>query len=186
MKKAQGILGLVILLFAGLSTAACENNGAGNRNYVYTPKITVCEGEENVGGFSLTISVENPIVQQGDIFQVNIELKNNNEEDKEIIHYQFFLFFKACIPNWDPTYCGKKGHPYYCGCPEVDIEMPVPQSTLLEAGGVIQQTGRLINSSSILKGTHDLRFSAVFGTSWSEFNEQPIEVWSNTITLTVQ
>jgi hypothetical protein len=183
MKKAF-ILGSVILMFTGLFTVACKDNDGGTENNSDTSQNNTGNGGgENVGGFSLTISVENPIVKQGDDFRVNVELKNNNEEDVEIIYTSFFW---PVIPGWDPLRCGcEKGCLGECGI-VIEIDMPEPQLILFDAGGVRRYEGWVIRSNTLGSGTHDLRFRSRFGIYWSEDNEQPIEVWSNTIRLTVQ
>ena len=141
----------------------------------------------------LTISVEEPTLPKGENFKVNVELMNTSGEDKEIV---FVLLFKAHIPGWDPYGCGDEGCPIDCGC-AVWTDLPPPQSRLLPAGSVIRDIGLWgstidgpwLIGSTLIPGTHELRFSAGFHIYYGQDDlphDQQTVVWSNTIILTVQ
>jgi hypothetical protein len=179
MKKAF-VLGLVIIMFAGLSTVACENKDGGTENGEEGNN----GGEENVDGFSLTISVAETALPQGENFGANVELKNQSGKDLEI---SVSLLFYPMIPNWYPD----------------PIDMPLPETILFPKDSVIicEPNGRLPpyddfptmfgvggsgwgdhNEIPLPVGKHKLRFKAVFCLG-SE--QKRIEVLSNTIELTV-
>jgi len=129
--------------------------------------------------FVLTISVEETTLPQGENFIVNVELKNNSGEDKEIVHV--FLFWPH-IPNWHllEEWGG------------IAIDPPYPKTRLIEAGGVIRnitfdgrEGGGWLIGNTLEPGTHELRFVATFSLNCGQDDQQPIEVSSNTIVLTV-
>ena len=78
MKKVF-ILGLAFLLLAGLLTVACKNVGEGNvKNLINSSNETENETEVIVGDFSLTISVEETTLQQGQDIEVIAVFKNQS------------------------------------------------------------------------------------------------------------
>jgi hypothetical protein len=140
--------------------------------------------------FVLTISVEESTLPQGENFRVNAALKNNSEQDVEI-NYFFLLDFS--IPNYNKFCCG-----YGCpgsGCDSGELvamfDLPEPTSRLLEAGGVVQNTGfwgsrdagALLVGSRLPPGTHELSFTARF---WLDDYAEQVTTRSNTILLTVE
>jgi len=137
--------------------------------------------------FVLTISVEETTLPQGETFTVNVELKNNSGEDHTI--FFDFLFFPH-IPNW-------------CMVAERFIPGPPPWlfhplSRSFEADSVLRnietagfESGPRSLGATLPPGTHELKFQAIF--SFGRHPQAPhgdpqqiIEVWSNTITLTVE
>ena len=115
--------------------------------------------------FELTISIEETSLPQGEPFMVNVELRNNSGEDHEIVHVLLFL---PHLPGW------------HIGMP---VDPPEPQSRFFEAGSAIRDTWHI--GSPLEPGIHELRFTATFLLILQD-SHQPIQVWSNTIMLTVQ
>jgi len=162
-------LRFAILLLVGLSTVACEEN------------VEICPGEENVDGFSLTISVENTTVKQGNNFKVNVELKNNREEDVIIVYGRLFW---PCIPYWQLYYDYN-----------FEVVYGISDPIIFPAGSVIRvpdpdseyEIGLNLIGRGLKRGTHYLRYKASFYFDEYKYGLKPeIEVWSNTIVLTVK
>lgn len=126
--------------------------------------------------FVLTISVNKTTLAQGENFRVNVELKNNSEQEVEI---GFNLGFIAHIPNFkdffDPS--------------NPSIEMPEPQTILIEKDNVMQNIGfwgtqepdGILITNRLNQGRHELSFHFTFS-----YGGKTIRVWSNKIVLTVQ
>jgi len=114
--------------------------------------------------FILTISVEETTLPQGEYFTVHVALTNNSGEDHEII---YSLLFWPNVPLQNA----------------VEVDLPEPQSRFFEAGSVIQDTLRI--TPDLEPGTHELRFRATFLLNWGQGDHRQIEVWSNTVELTV-
>jgi len=138
------------------------------------------ENEGSIEDFVLTISVEETSVSQGENFRVTVELRNDSEEDHEITYN--FLFWPT-IPDWN----------LLDDLGGIDIDPPEPQSRLFEANSVIRNIGiwgsdveAWFIGNTLDPGTHVLRFRAMFYLDGVYFEQQPIEIWSNTIVLTVQ
>jgi len=176
MKKSL-ILWLTIMLLTGLFTVACQSNGKENEDGSRVTQ-TGNGDEEVVGDFVLTISVENATVKQGENFTVNVELKNNSGEDKEIF---FDYLFSPTIQGWDLF---AEWGIYY--------DIFGKSIALFEAGSVLCVKGSPMQNnvweigSTLEPGTHELRFLADFYLNWGREDLQQIEVWSNTITLIVR
>ena len=129
--------------------------------------------------FVLTISAEETTIQQGEKFKVNVELKNKSGEDYEV--FFDYLFFPY-IPGW---------HIYHdYGLSSYDIFGK--SKSILEAGSILQHPGTSFQNnewelgSALKLGNHELKFRAEFYFNWGQEDQQRIEVWSNTIILTVQ
>ena len=177
MKKVF-ILGFVILLIAGLSSVACEDQDMRWFDYTNPPYPPQTQGD-----FILTISVEETTLPRGEHYWVTAEFKNQSGKDMEIV---VDMLFWPYIPNWytDP------------------IDMPGPQKILFPNNGVIRcepgwdsppydETTRFAvggggygqySERHLPVGKHELRFYARFCISGEN---QPIEIISNTIELTV-
>ena len=131
--------------------------------------------------FILTISVEETTVMHGEDFVVNLRLKNQSGEDVEIgIWGSLFI---PSIPNWEPW--------------GDDAEIPpFPTFVLIKNGESFQVTNWILSpyypylekgNHEIGKGNHELKFRAFFYMDWVDHqNYQTIEIWSNTVILTVQ
>ncbi|MCL2577574.1 MAG: InlB B-repeat-containing protein [Defluviitaleaceae bacterium] len=163
----------------------------GTRWYADTPvtgDVTLyARWEERVvtpDDFVLTISVEETTLRQGENFTVNVELKNISDEDIEIYHGPWL--FIPSIPNWNAS-----------------AELLTPRSSshtrLMEPGSILKNMNYFQGDESapwlightLEPGTHELRFRAEFGLLKIGDTAQPgvvhqEEVWSNTITLTVE
>jgi hypothetical protein len=135
--------------------------------------------------FILTISVEETTLNQGENFRVNVELKNNSGEDREITHSFLFMPY---IPNWNLLADDMGG---------IAIDPPEPQTRLLEADGILKNIGLMgddavepwLIGTALEPGTHELTFRArfhVFFGSEAPRPYQEFEVWSNAIMLTVE
>ena len=179
------VLALALILLSGLALAACTGSSPGQPaaqpepieaeppdeapTEAEPPGPKVCAED-----FVLTISVEEASLLQGEDFRVNVELKNNGGEGREI---GYSILFWPSIPGWYP----------FGG---IAIDPPEPQSRFLEAGATIQNIGVWGNEveewligSDLEPGKHELRFRASF---WLLDDEQSLEVWSDTVLLTVQ
>jgi len=141
--------------------------------------------ELSLADFVLTISTEEATLPQGEGFKVNVELKNTSGDDLEILHS--FLFWPH-IPNWHFLSDDMRG---------ISIDPPEPRIRHLEASGVLRNIELMGNCSNepwlvgvtLEPGTHELRFRASFNIYFGQDSTlayQPVEVWSNTIILTVQ
>ena len=117
--------------------------------------------------FILTISVAEITLPQGENFRVDVELRNNSGKDHEIT---YFHLFQSQILSCDSIRVAK--YP------------PLPQIVFFEADSIIR-AGWYVGTA-LEPGTHELRFRAAFWLNWGQDNQQWIEVWSNTIMLTVQ
>jgi len=157
------------------------------------------ELEELIESFVLTISVEETNIPQGEDFQIRVELKNNSEEDHEIT-YTMYLF-QPHIPGWSfwddwgrLSFHSENLSVFF----EADSVMRVPPleelSRLFEAGSTIRSQdlpfspngrGWLIGRA-LKPGVHELRVYATFYLNWGQENRQRIELWSESIILTVQ
>ena len=160
------------------ATAFYVNLDQGNRQMIRVRsdpvKLTVTENN-----IILTISAEETTLRRGENFVVNVELKNNSEEDYVIFYDSLFDPF---IPNWHLR---------------DEWSLPFPpwnafnMSSPFEAGSILQNIrtwghsgGPWIFGTTLARGTHELRFSARF-----RLNQRSgllIEVWSNPIILTVR
>jgi len=127
--------------------------------------------------FMLTISVEETTLPKGENFTVNVELKNTSGENLEITHS--FLFWPD-IPNWSirEDWGG------------IAIDPPEPRARFMETNSVLrnisvwgEECGAWLVGHTLMPGAHELRFRATFRLQGSA---QQIEVWSNTIMITVQ
>ena len=180
-RKRKFIFGLVILLLVGLLMTACQNNGRENEN---GSRISINTGngqEETVGDFILTISAENAAVKKGKNFKVNVELKNNSEDD----HYIAFSWLSSLYPpDWDAN----------PNDPDPAVEPPDPQQMFIENNGTlrnirVRNDGR-VRSRFLALGKHEIRFFAyfyLFGKQGEVTTEgQMIEIFSNPIILTVR
>ena len=135
------------------------------------------ENEKSSEDFMLTISVKETSLAQGENFKVNVKLKNNSGEGKEIA---YSVLFWPSIPNWNIF-------------GDIAIDPPEFRTRFLEADSVLQNIGfwgnedeKWLIGSDLEPGTHELRFRATFYLNWLQNNQQQMEVWSNTILLTVQ
>ena len=147
--------------------------------------LTACNGnnettDSDAEDFVLIISVEETSLPQGENFKVNVELKNNSGEGHEIIHT--FLFWPF-IPGWDLLRDDGGG---------IVIDPPQPRSRFFDANSTIRNIGTWGDETegwhigfTLEPGTHELSFRAAFSLKLEE-GYQHIEVWSNTIMLTVQ
>ena len=152
-----------------------NGQGGGSRTSRPTPKPVTADD------FELKITAVESTVPQGEGVRVNVELKNNSGQDLEIV-YEGSLYWPV-IPGWDPFGCNCIGN---CRCPS-RYDSPLPQSIFIPINNVIQLGEFNIDSSTLLLGTHELRFTARFwiqgqGHLWDD----QIDVWSNTVILTVQ
>ena len=174
-KNAVSVLAMIVL--SGLVLAACtENNPSGPALQPEPVLSEMAAPDENrlSENFVLTITVEETALPQGEDFRVNITLKNNSGECHEI---GYSILFWPSIPDWWP----------FGG---ISIDPPEPQTRFFETNGIIQNIGLWGNEGEewligfdLEPGIHELRFRAAF---WLEGDEQTIEIWSNTILLTVQ
>jgi hypothetical protein len=144
---------------------------------------------EDKGDFILTISVEETAVPQGEAWWVSVELKNQSGRDLKIS--VSMLFWPPMIPSWHPP----------------DIDWPLARTVFFPKNGVIRREpggGRPFDVFSsefgvggdsgygemgikpLPVGKHELRFRARFVIIHEHEEEnQQIEVWSNTVLLTV-
>jgi len=133
----------------------------------------------------LTISVKNATITQGQDFRVNVELKNQSGEGREVSWaFGFFPHIQGYIDYIDPNF----NYPYI-----LELEAPEPRSQFLENneilrnlsvfgvespdGIIISTSGLRLGTVDLSRGTHSLRFH--FGRSTNI-------IWSNTIIITVQ
>ena len=175
--KTKTIAVLAIVLLLSLTLMACAQNSPTQPapQPDPAPAEDASPDQETYGeDFVLTISVEQTSLPQGEDFRVDVELKNNSGEDREIV---YSILFWPSIPDWHP----------FGG---IAIDPPEPQSRLFEANGTMRNIGiwgsedePWLVGFDLEPGTHELRFRATF---WLANDEQQVEVWSNAVLLTVQ
>jgi hypothetical protein len=131
--------------------------------------------------FELTITIDETTVTSREGFKVNVELKNNTGEDVEIVHGFLLMPF---IPYWHISHEGSVSWAF--------ADPTQLHSRLFKANGVLQNIGFLgdeidafVVGASLDQGTYELQFRAVFYLNWGEVNQERVEVWSNTVMLTV-
>jgi hypothetical protein len=200
MKKAF-ILGLALLLLAGLSTVACENkdgeNKDGENNLNSSQTNTENGGEENVGDFSLKISVVKTTLPRGENFVVDVRFENKSDMDVKISYYD--SPFSPLIPNWQfPAW-------WYFDPSDLwdDDGKRIPNVLTIESNGHYRETwyiGGLREGAGwedgtrpedadefvLTRGTHELNFRCWYSTDLGSENPQKIEILSNTVKLTVK
>ena len=152
-------IGLAVLMLA------CVEVGCKKDNYVYKE-----------GDFALTISVEETTLPRGEDFIVQVRLDNLSGR-KVKITYQTRVVTPR-IDDWRyPVFADNFGRPY---------------SSTMKSNGHLDSTWRLgggeFDNDSIDErwralpiGIHELRFRTTFSV-----NKKSIEVWSNTVKLTVK
>ena len=122
--------------------------------------------------FILTISVVNATLPQGQDFVVDVEFKNNSGQD--VIFGFFISDFIPRIAGWD----------FWCEIGVVAYEMPqFPTLIDFEKDSTIfieRQFGRSLDA-----GSHKLRFQTM-GFVRVKGQGRLLNVWSNTVVLTVQ
>ena len=180
MKKII-ILGVAFMLLTGLSILACVNGDDVGKNNLINTQI------DNNGDFILTISVAKTALQRGENFVVDVQFKNKSDKDVEIAYY--YSPFDPQIPNWelpywyfppltpDPDILKIESNGYYCeswnigGYADWESEEFIPADA----------------DEWILKpGNHELKFRIILTINHGTESQQKIEVWSNTIKLTVK
>jgi len=167
-------------IVTGLTATIINPVGTATRAEAAVMMMRFVEENERLNeDFVLTISVEETTLPQGENFRVHVELKNNSGEDHEIVHV--FLFWPH-IPNWHllEEWGG------------IVIDPPAPQSRFFPANGILRninldghESEAWLIGFTLEPGTHELRFAATFNLRLQD-DFQPIQVWSNPITLTVQ
>ena len=123
--------------------------------------------------FTLTLSVEETIVRQGESLRVNVELQNNSNERHKIV---YSVGVRPIIPTsqiFAPTL----------------YDTPPGEPRFFEAGGIIRNLMVYpVHAGFVEPGTHELIYYFLF---WIVSEEQPeeskqrIRVESNTVTFTV-
>ena len=133
---------------------------------------------EPADDFVLTVSVRETTLPHGENFKFSVELKNNSGKDHEIT---YSILFWPSIPGWN-----------IFGDGFIQTDLPEPQSRLFEAGSVLRGIGIFIIGdgewlfgADLELGTHELRFRAEFWLDLGQESQQKIEIWSDTIVLTV-
>ena len=138
------------------------------------------EGESSSEDFVLTIYVEETTMPQGEDFKVNVELKNNSGEDQEIIHS---FLVGPNIPDWN----------LFKELGDLAIDPPEFRSRFFPANSVLRNIDLWGDDGdkpwsighTLEPGIHELRFGASFYVGEIQEDKQ-IEIWSNTVMLTVR
>ena len=131
-----------------------------------------------VDGIILTISMEETVLPQGEDFRVNVELKNNTEEDHEIA---FSILFWPFIQDWH----------LFDEWGAIDLPYPGDQRKVFKANSTISNTGPFGTEigwyfgHTLETGTHEIRFRADFYLNWHKENHRRVEIWSNEITFVI-
>ena len=127
--------------------------------------------------FVLTISAEETSLQSGNDFTINVELNNISAKNHEIY---FSILFWPFIPGWEAM----QG---------VVIDPPEDQPRLVKAGGVLtnvhiwgEDGEPWLLGSDLEPGEHELRFRAAFILDFGLDSSERVEIWSNTVVLTVE
>ena len=140
---------------------------------MFLAMVAVTVGLDGLGApharhFAFSISVEETTLPQGQSFIVDLELRNRSRHDIEIAVFVVWAF--PHIPGWR--------------YPVQIFEMPQhPYMMLIDAGDTLQRQWGL--GSNLVVGSHGLRFRTRFNVNWGQHNNRHIEIWSNTVVLTV-
>ena len=173
MKKLNSILIALLLVIVSLfGVVGCGvGSQSGLQNKTDEPQNEF-QGEQNeMQAYVLNISANKQVYGEHDEIYIDIDLKNQTGEDKEIAY--FFLFYPESHTGLFPDY-----------------EIPsVTTKATFKNGDTIHMTERLGGCFPV--GQHELRFRAVFYLSWDvtelgwEETDNEVEIWSNKIGISV-
>jgi len=140
--------------------------------------IDAVEQKDEVEDFVLTISVEKTTLPQGEDFAVSVTLKNNGEKEYEILYSRLFWqevdgvrLESPISPPWLVRTQLFEANSVFCRDTEED-----------PFEGLYFDYNDWLLGSDFGAGAHELTFVATF---WLQ-DEQPIEIKSNTVALTVE
>jgi len=128
--------------------------------------------------FVLTISVEETTVKHGEDFVVDVCLKNQSGEGEEIFYY--YSPFIPYIANWTDT----SFDPFIPPQPEVltiENNESFHETRHLRSMGYSDPSAETWSPIYLPIGNHELKFRVLLTQK-----QQEIEIWSNTVMLTVQ
>ena len=114
--------------------------------------------------FVLTITSDKTTYGQHEDIIINISLENKSGEDLEI--YYYFLFYPQ-IPS-------------ATNYPVNTVMPPHPYSKIISNNGHIKRTENM--AGYFEPGQHEIKYKACF---FLDREENELEVWSNTITITI-
>ena len=126
--------------------------------------------------FTLTISTGEPVLPQGNDFEISIDLSNNTDTSYEI-HFNILLW--PYIPNWR-AFGGALVDP-----PEYRSRLFQASSILRDLHIIGAKDNTWLLGADLDRGDHYLRFKAMFLLNYHQDNQVHIEIWSNALILTV-